>query len=524
MRLRTIVKIAVTSSVVLLCTGFVLYSFFRLSAAEGQRDFNLYELVPSDATAVFVTDDVHGFVDAVDGLTCSKNHQYLYASRLFSHLKQALEALSADSPHGLSRQMSQVLISFHQPDNEYNQVLYCRLGTGDRELIDRFVRKSLSSYYPPKKFSYKGEEMMIYPMPDGDFLVCYLTSEYMVLSFQKKLVEDVIDACKKGSSLADDAAFANMCMTGKSTVTATIYTRMSGMMGWTGFDMKMKDDFIYFTGTSCGADSCFDFLAQLRRQESVQGFPGEVLPSTAFYFSRQSVADWNPLLSYDDGQGDTSVQHAAEVQESDRELLFFLMENTGHDLMTCLFQREDTLQDAAAVMSLSVTDAAEAERLFRPLVKTLSTRTGKAATHTTFCYTADKAYPVYRWPETSLFGQLAGWAVPASPAYAAFYGGRLLLSPDEDGLYRYISLLEKGEVLDGVVAYRTGIDNLSDSYHFMLMADFGLLFRQAEQRLRFVPDFFRNNSDFFGHFIIFAQFTCTDSGVSPNIVLKYKTE
>ena len=51
MKLRTIVKIAITSSVVLLCAGFALYSFFRLSAAEGKKDFNLYELVPPSASA-----------------------------------------------------------------------------------------------------------------------------------------------------------------------------------------------------------------------------------------------------------------------------------------------------------------------------------------------------------------------------------------------------------------------------------------------------------------------------------------
>ena len=83
MKLRTIVKIAITSSVVLLCSGFALYSFFRLSAAEGQKDFDLYELVPSTTSAVFVTDDVLEFVAEVDDLTCSKNQQYLYVSKLF---------------------------------------------------------------------------------------------------------------------------------------------------------------------------------------------------------------------------------------------------------------------------------------------------------------------------------------------------------------------------------------------------------------------------------------------------------
>ena len=41
MKLRTIVKIAITSSVVLLCAGFALYSFFRLSAAEGKDPGNI---------------------------------------------------------------------------------------------------------------------------------------------------------------------------------------------------------------------------------------------------------------------------------------------------------------------------------------------------------------------------------------------------------------------------------------------------------------------------------------------------
>ena len=130
MKLRTIVKIAITSSVVLLCAGFALYSFFRLSAAEGKKDFNLYELVPPSASAVFVTDDILEFVAEVDDLACSKNQQYLHVSKLFSYLKQYLYTLQEEAPHGLSRQMNQMLISFHEPDNIHNQVLYCRLGEG----------------------------------------------------------------------------------------------------------------------------------------------------------------------------------------------------------------------------------------------------------------------------------------------------------------------------------------------------------------------------------------------------------
>ena len=440
MKLRTIVKIAITSSVVLLCAGFALYSFFRLSAAEGKKDFNLYELVPPSASAVFVTDDILEFVAEVDDLACSKNQQYLHVSKLFSYLKQYLYTLQEEAPHGLSRQMNQMLISFHEPDNIHNQVLYCRLGEGDRQLIDRFVQKYVSSLYPPKTFKYKGEDITIYPMADGDFLACYLTS----------------------------------------------------------------------------------FMNVLRQQESVEGFPGEALPSTAFYFTKQGVTDWASLLSYGDMQ-ETGVR-TSDVRNRNRELSHYLMENAGQELVACLFQREDTLQEAAAVLSLSVSDVTEAERMLRSLINTVSAEERGKTPLITFCYTANKAYPVYRLPQTTLFTQLTGFAEPTSHTYATFYEGRLLLAPDENSLSRYIRQLDKGEVLNGAIAYRTGMDNLSDSYHFMLMADFDHLFHQAAKQIHFVPDFFLRNSEFFRNFILFAQFTCADGVVYPNIVLRYKSE
>ena len=139
------------------------------------------------------------------------------------------------------------------------------------------------------------------------------------------------------------------------------------------------------------------------------------------------------------------------------------MENTGHDLVACLFQREDTLQDAAAVLSLSVLDVTEAERMLRSLVNTAPAEEGVRKSRITFCYTANKAYPVYRLPQTTLFAQLTSFVEPTSHMYAAFYGGRLLLAPDEDSLSRYIRQLDKGEVLDGAIAYRAGMDSMSDS-------------------------------------------------------------
>lgn len=525
MKLRTLVKIAVTSSVVLLCAGFASYSFFRLSAAEDRKDFNLYTLVPLSASAVLATDDAAELVIEIDELACSKKQQYLHISRLFTDLKQYLYTIVEDTPHGLSRQMNQVLISFHEPDNDRNQVLYCSLALDDGELIEKVVQKYTSSDYPSRVFNYKGEQIDIYPMADGNFLSCYLTRDFMVISYQKKLIEEVIDAQKSGESLASDSTFLEIRSPQKSAAIATIYTRIEGMIGWTEFDMKLKDNFIYFSGISHDVDTCLAFINVLHQQKTVKGFPGEALPSTAFYFSRHGTVDWSSMLSLSGAQEYSEMVETGEVREWNEKLSRYLIENAGRDLVTCLFQREDTLSLPATVMSLPVANVTEAERLLRSIAETAPVEVGlKKKSRITFYYASGKAYPIYMLPQTTLFAQLTHFVDVPSHLYATFYGGRLLLAPDADCLSGYIRQLEAGEVLGGALAYQAGMDGLSDTYHFILMADFDQVFRQPESSARLVPDFFFRNSEFFRNFMLFAQFTCTDGVIYPNIVLQYKSE
>ena len=56
MKLRFLIRTVVIVSVLLLCTGLGVYSFFRLTAEERRSEFNLYSLVPDDAMAVLETD------------------------------------------------------------------------------------------------------------------------------------------------------------------------------------------------------------------------------------------------------------------------------------------------------------------------------------------------------------------------------------------------------------------------------------------------------------------------------------
>lgn len=71
MKLRTIVKIAITSSVVLLCAGFALYSFSGCRPPK-EKGFQSLRIGSALCFGSFVTDDILEFVAEVDDLACSK--------------------------------------------------------------------------------------------------------------------------------------------------------------------------------------------------------------------------------------------------------------------------------------------------------------------------------------------------------------------------------------------------------------------------------------------------------------------
>ena len=543
MKLRTLVKISITTSVALLCTGFAVFSFFKLSAAENKEEFELYTLVPPSAVGVLETDNMTALIQDIDELTCSKDNHFLYISKIFSCLKSHLYTLLEETPHGLSRQMSKVLLSFHEPDNDRNQVLYCALGSGDYELIGKFIKKYCSSTFPSKMFDYKGEEIRIYPLPGDDFLACYLTSNFLVASYQKMLVEEVIDARLSGQSLLGDSVFSDMRAAKKNNAAATIYTRVHsldmGKMkddaqeqtpfgGWVEFDMKLNGDAVYFSGVNHDTDTCLTFMNMLRRQQSLEGFPGEILPVTTFFFNQRSISDLQSALDFaanDRNPAGDIMMPADSVGVYDEAFAAYLKEHALHDMTTCLFAYNDTTKYPAAVASLSVRDAVRAEQMLKILIDNCPhERKFVSGLAVTFCYTPSRAYPVYLLPRNTLFAQLTGIASSSLHTYACLYGGRLLLAPDAESLSCYVRHLDKGEILEGMPGYRESIVGLSDVYNFMFVADLEHMFVQPESYVRLLPSFFFRNPDFFRYFVLSAQFSCTDGVAYPNVVLQYKGE
>ncbi len=542
MKTRLLVQTAVVVSVVLLCTGIGVYSYLRLNSVENRQDFNLYTLVPQDAIAVLETDRVADLVDEINGLNCSKDNRFLYASDLFVCLKNYLYTLVDDTPHGLSKQMNKVLLSFHEPDTPVNQVLYCSLGTGDIDLVESFVQKYSSTSYTPKESKYKGEKIRIYPMADGRFLATYFTSDFVVLSFQKRLVEQVIDVRQSKKSLLKLPAFKAMHEKKHTNVTATAYVRMKAVdMGkstdedrtrmrlgnWVEFDMKFNENAVYCSGISHDTDSIQNFINVLQTQEPIEGFSGECLPQSAFFHCRWAISEKDSLLEFARRQVYDEQAYPAETRRHDEALSAYLAECADTGGTACIFRSRDTLDVLpCAVICIPTKDAPVAEvRLQSVIEKARGSEVGLQLPSTAFNYSLyprAQRYRKYALPPNTLLTQTAGIKEPVLDTYACFYRGNLLLAPDVRSLSAYIESLEKGEVLDGTPLYEEVIGSLSPVYNFMMMADMEVMLNQPEAYVHLMPNFFFRHARFFCHFVLAVQFTCMDGAVFPNIVLLYK--
>ena len=544
MKLRLIIRIAVIVSIVLLCTGFGVYSFFRLNEVESQKDFNLYTLVPQSAMAVLETDRMAELVEGINQLSCSKDNHFLYASELFVYLKNYLHTLLDDTPHGLSKQMNKMLISFHEPDTPLNQVLYCSLGAGDYELVESFVRKYCSSTFPSKYFDYNGEEIRIYPMADGRFLAVYFTPDFLAVSFQKRLIEQVIDARRSRQSLMDMPSFRTMYAGKRNNVAATVYVRMKEVgMGkdtdgirsqtrlgsWAEFDMKFNEEAVYCSGISHGSDTTRTFINALRRQMPIKGFSGERLPASTFFYDQWAISDLEAMFGFTSRQEYAKATYSDYIKKRDEEWMDFMKEHAGESIMSCLFQSKDTTdRRPCAVMSVAVKDEAQAERYLQHLLYVTPKEEDAPAVPRTSPgyrqYPQARKYRQYMLPRNTMLTQLTGITESALHTYACFYKGALLLAPDAQSLSAYIDAVENKDVLGGTSVYEEGVGSLSPYYNFAMMVDMEEMMLQPETYVRLIPNFFFRQAKFFRHFVIGIQFTCTDGIVYPNLVLLYKGE
>ena len=254
MALRTVVKYGTIVSVMLFCMAVGYYAFMQLDAANRNRDVNLFALIPDDCTTVLQSDDISSCLHELSGLNYERELERFQFQGLLHLIIGGLNEYATESDHGLSSEMNRLLVSFHPPYTPQDQVVYFQAGTGDESLFVDMLREYMTGDFLPKEETYRGETIHVYPLSHEEYLSVYTNPGALVISYQKSLIEKVIDARLDGKSLDEENTFSRILQRKKPHfLTLYAYYPVVPVLDkdiscWSEYDFHFNSDVFYLTG------------------------------------------------------------------------------------------------------------------------------------------------------------------------------------------------------------------------------------------------------------------------------------
>lgn len=255
MQIRSVIKLGVVLSVVLFCIGIAFYGFARLSMADKENRVDIFEFVPKDCAGILETDNIDNFMHVFSQAAYSSQLDTLHRAGLMNDILSDLSRYSSAAAHGLSYQMNHVVISFHRPHTAIDVVAYFRIGKEGKHQLIEAVKGKHGADFIPKKETYRGKKIEIYPLSSTKYLSVYTTDGLVVVSYQKKLIEQVIDAVKDNNSLREDSVFTSIHHTQPASF-ITIYGRTPSVPflgkeschSWSEYDIHLNSEVFYLSG------------------------------------------------------------------------------------------------------------------------------------------------------------------------------------------------------------------------------------------------------------------------------------
>lgn len=255
MQIRSVIKLGVVLSVVLFCIGIAFYGFARLSMADKENRVDIFEFVPKDCAGILETDNIDNFMHVFSQAAYSSQLDTLHRAGLMNDILSDLSRYSSAAAHGLSYQMNHVVISFHRPHTAMDVVSYFRIGKEGKHQLIEAVKGKHGADFIPKKETYRGKKIEIYPLSSTRYLSVYTTDGLVVVSYQKKLIEQVIDAVKDNNSLREDSVFTSIHHPQPASF-ITIYGRTPSVPflgkeschSWSEYDIHLNSEVFYLSG------------------------------------------------------------------------------------------------------------------------------------------------------------------------------------------------------------------------------------------------------------------------------------
>lgn len=254
MKVSTVTKLVTIISVLLFCMAVGYYAFMHLDMTNRSRAFNLYSLVPADCSGILESDDISAFLHELPNLNYCEELENFQFPGLFHFIVDELNEHASENAHGLNSYMNRLLVSFHAPHDSLDQVIYFQKGSTDNTLLDNLFQEYMSGHFMTKEEDYRGETIVVYPLNHEEYLSVYAEEEFVVISFQKRLIEKVIDARLDENSLNADDSFSKV-QTKKKNHFLTLYTyepiKLSSDVEtacWNEYDFHLNSDVVYLTG------------------------------------------------------------------------------------------------------------------------------------------------------------------------------------------------------------------------------------------------------------------------------------
>lgn len=255
MQIRSVIKLGVVLSVVLFCIGIAFYGFARLSMADKENRVDIFEFVPKDCAGILETDNIDNFMHVFSQAAYSSQLDTLHRAGLMNDILSDLSRYSSAAAHGLSYQMNHVVFSFHYPHTAMDVVAYFRIGKEGKHQLIEAVKGKHGADFVPKKEIYRGKKIEIYPLSSTKYLSVYTTDGLVVVSYQKKLIEQVIDAVKDNNSLREDSVFTSIHHPQPASF-ITIYGRTPSVPflgkeschSWSEYDIHLNSEVFYLSG------------------------------------------------------------------------------------------------------------------------------------------------------------------------------------------------------------------------------------------------------------------------------------
>lgn len=529
MNKKMILRSVISALIILLFIFIGTHFYFLLHGKEKESEISLYSLIPQDCFAILETDNVSTLFHNINKVNYADEINSYQVSQLLYGLKNNLEALSESKAHGFSKQMSRMIVSFHQPNNDRDQVLYCQLGTGDEAFIENYIKQNTSTLFPPKTFEYRGEKIHIYPISATEFLACYYRPEFLVISYQEKLIEKVIDTFLDKQSILSDPVFASLIQRNKARMEATLYIKgthvklgekneennTASLTHWGEFDIKLNPDAIYLSGVSFDTDTCNSFNNAIKVQEPVDTVSGKEIPLHTFFLAQFSASDMDVLFRQITRKEYPPLDCATPEEKADSMLYSYLKEEADKELRIYIFNESEDADRSQILLSVPLQHTAQAQSKLKKLLRALHMPTKNLS----YRYSKGSTSPVYPLPRLAFIQSFTDSVPPVLKG--CFYKDELLIAPDEPTLHSYIDQIENGEVMEGNALFEECMGALAPESNCVVMADLNEIVSRSDKYGFLLPNYIFRYKEFFRNFFFTVQFTTANDFVYPSLSFTY---